>query len=57
MLNNITGGQVYIDKINKVYKRNDSGAIVVGSEIIFHVVRNYTILTNDEIIRLVVQRS
>ena len=53
MLNNITGGEAYIDKINMVYKRNGSGVIVVGSEVIFHVVRNYTILTNDQIIRLV----
>ena len=56
MLNNITGGQAYIDKINKVYKRNGSGVIVVGSEVKFHVVRNYTILTSEEIIRLVGQR-
>lgn len=55
MLNNITGGQAYIDKINKVYKRNGSGVIVVGSEVKFHVVRNYSILTSEEIIRLVGQ--
>ena len=54
MLNNITDGQAYIDKINMVYKRNGSGVVVVGSEIIFHVVRNYTILTNEQIIRSVV---
>ena len=53
MLNNITGGQAYIDKIKKVSERNGSGVIVVGSEVIFHVVKNYTILTSDEIIRLV----
>ncbi|CAB4030250.1 protocadherin Fat 3 isoform X1, partial [Paramuricea clavata] len=53
MLNNITGGQAYIDKINKVSERNGSGVIVVGSEVIFHVVRNYTILTSDEIISTV----
>ena len=51
MLNNITGGEAYIDKIYKVSKRNESGIVVVGSEVIIHVVKNYTILTNDEIIR------
>ncbi|XP_028399799.1 protocadherin Fat 4-like isoform X2 [Dendronephthya gigantea] len=53
MLNNITDGQAYIDQIKKIKKRNGSGVIVVGSEVIFHVVRNYTILSSDEIISTV----
>ena len=53
MLDNITDGQAYIDKIYKGYTRDESGNERPSSEVAFHVVNNFTILSSDEIQRLV----
>lgn len=53
MLSNITHSQAYIDKLYKVYTKNEDGEVRPSTEVLFHAVGNFTILSSDEILRLV----